>query len=243
MKNKMRDKLRSRAGASITFALLLFLVCAVLCSVILTAATAASGRMSGMAETDQRYYAVTSAAELLKNVLDGKSLKIEKITEGVRTETYDGGSVTASTVYEDDCVLKLDSVELDESYPSFTSIIEEAGYRYYLNNKADSESSATLTLQPPDGSGELAPLTVTILESVDQAGNISLTVDSGGEKSYKIELEFSASAIGPTSSETAGSSTTTAASATEYTIVTNVTKTETTTLTWKLTGIKANPDA
>ena len=65
---RIRRKLNSRKGASITFALLLFLVCAVLSSVIIVAATAASGRMSKIAETDQRYYAVTSAAELLKNL-------------------------------------------------------------------------------------------------------------------------------------------------------------------------------
>ena len=70
MKNRILDKLRSRTGASISFALLLFLVCAVLCSVILTAATAASGRMSNMAETDQRYYAGTSAAELMKELIN-----------------------------------------------------------------------------------------------------------------------------------------------------------------------------
>ncbi|NLC32861.1 MAG: hypothetical protein GX781_06145 [Clostridiales bacterium] len=49
MKKRIMNKLRSRTGASISFALLLFLVCAVLCSVILTAATAASGRMSSLA--------------------------------------------------------------------------------------------------------------------------------------------------------------------------------------------------
>ena len=67
MKNRILTKLRSRTGASITFALLLFLVCAVLSSVIIVAASAAAGRMSGIAEADQRYYAVTSAAELLRD--------------------------------------------------------------------------------------------------------------------------------------------------------------------------------
>ena len=65
----IKKKLRSQYGASITFALLLFLVCAVLCSVIIVAATTASGRMSNLAEMDQRYYAVTSAAELMKELL------------------------------------------------------------------------------------------------------------------------------------------------------------------------------
>ena len=109
MKKRILYKLRSQTGASISFALLLFLVCAVLCSVIITAATAASGRMSRIAETDQQYYAVTSAAELMKDLIDGKTVKIEKITEGERTEIYSNDSVNSSTKYdnEDDYELKI----------------------------------------------------------------------------------------------------------------------------------------
>lgn len=69
--NRMAEKLSSRTGASITFALLLFLVCAALSAVILVAATTASGRMSSIAGTDQRYYSVTSAADLLRDELSG----------------------------------------------------------------------------------------------------------------------------------------------------------------------------
>ena len=56
------DKLRSRKGASLTFALLAFLVCAVISAVLLASASASAGRLSNLAESDQRYYAVTSAA-------------------------------------------------------------------------------------------------------------------------------------------------------------------------------------
>ena len=76
----IKRKLRSRRGASITFALLLFLVCAVLSSVIIVAASTASGRMSNLAETDRRYYAVTSAAELMKDLLK-EPVSIVKQTE------------------------------------------------------------------------------------------------------------------------------------------------------------------
>ena len=73
----------SRTGASITFALLLFLVCAVIGSVVLVAGTAASGRFSKIAESDRRYYAVTSAACLIRD-----SLKDAKVTS-TRTGTAD----------------------------------------------------------------------------------------------------------------------------------------------------------
>lgn len=79
---KAITKLKSNIGASISFALLLFLVCAVVGSVVLAAGTAASGRISELAEADQRYYSVTSAAELLKDTLDGQTHEVvrSKIT-------------------------------------------------------------------------------------------------------------------------------------------------------------------
>ena len=77
---KIKMKLRSQSGASITFALLLFLVCAVLSSVIIVASTASAGRMSGIAEMDQRYYSVSSASELLKDLLNEKMVAIVTVT-------------------------------------------------------------------------------------------------------------------------------------------------------------------
>ena len=66
---RIRRKLNSRKGASITWALLIFLVCTVVGSAVLVAGTAAAGRMSKLAENDQRYYAVTSTAGLLRDIL------------------------------------------------------------------------------------------------------------------------------------------------------------------------------
>lgn len=52
-------------------ALFLFLVCSVLAAVIFSAATAASGRAAGLAESDQEYYNVMSAAELFRDLMGG----------------------------------------------------------------------------------------------------------------------------------------------------------------------------
>lgn len=83
MKNRIKDKLRSQTGASITYALLIFLVCAVVGSAVLVAGTTAAGRMSKVAENDQRYYAVTSAARLLIDLIDDQTATIvEKDIEG-----------------------------------------------------------------------------------------------------------------------------------------------------------------
>lgn len=91
----MKRKLRSEKGASITFALLLFLVCAMVSSVVIVAATSASGRMSNLADIDRRYYAVSSAAELLGATLNGKSVKVVEEQTQTTTTTYgpDGGVV------------------------------------------------------------------------------------------------------------------------------------------------------
>ena len=89
MKKPISKKLRSKRGASITFALLLFLVCAVIGSVVLAAGTAASGRLSKLTEMDSRYYSVNSAAELLAETLDGQEVTIVREKETVTTEVME----------------------------------------------------------------------------------------------------------------------------------------------------------
>ena len=78
MGRKMLKKLRSREGASLTFALLAFLVCAAVSAVLVAAGMASAGRLSGLAEADQRYYAVTSAAQLFCDAIgESKSYSVE----------------------------------------------------------------------------------------------------------------------------------------------------------------------
>ena len=67
--NVIKKKLKSERGASITWALLIFMVCAVVGSAVLVAGTASAGRMSKLAKNEQRYYSVTSAVGLLRDVL------------------------------------------------------------------------------------------------------------------------------------------------------------------------------
>ena len=83
-------KLKSNTGASLSIALLLFLICTVVSAVILTAATAAVGRAAGQGEADQRYYAVSSAASLLAEELEGKTVTVrcEKIVDTETTTKY-----------------------------------------------------------------------------------------------------------------------------------------------------------
>ena len=87
LNNRIKRKLKDESGASISYALLLFLVCAALSAVIIAAGTAAAGRLSKMAQTDQRYYAVTSAAELLEEELGDSGLSIVTLSTTTKDES------------------------------------------------------------------------------------------------------------------------------------------------------------
>ena len=87
----IKNKLKSRRGASITFALLLFLVCAVISSVVIVAATASAGRVSGVKETDQRYYAAIEAAKRLQTIFDKKQVEV---TYDRSTKSRDTATIT-----------------------------------------------------------------------------------------------------------------------------------------------------
>ena len=127
MGRKMLKKLRSRKGASLTFALLAFLVCAVISAVLLASASAAAGRLSGLAAADRRYYAVTSAAQLFSDFLSEKkdgvtinntfTIERSETAKTARTITYtpdlSGGYMAGSWI-------PLDTTSDDEYKPSYT---------------------------------------------------------------------------------------------------------------------------
>ena len=83
----IHQKVYSQSGAAITFALLLFLVCAVVGSLVLAAGMAAAGRMSKIAEMDQRYYSITSAVDFLVQELTGKEVIITRTRKETTTVT------------------------------------------------------------------------------------------------------------------------------------------------------------
>ena len=99
--HKLKQKLKSQTGASITFALLLFLVCAVVGSTVLVAGTAAAGRMSKVAEMDQRYYAVNSAARLLVDLMERDEIRYQ-VKEAVPAGQSTGGTGGDTTGGSDD---------------------------------------------------------------------------------------------------------------------------------------------
>ncbi len=88
--NEVQRKLHDRSGATLTVALLFFIMCAAAGSVILAAATTSTGRLAELQASDQNYYAVVSAAKLIRDEIDGQTIGVEqtemKIVTTTRTE-------------------------------------------------------------------------------------------------------------------------------------------------------------
>ena len=72
----LRNRIRSNSGATILLALLFFLLCALAGSIILSAGSAAAGRISGLKETEQSFYSVTSAAQIMREKGSGAIINI-----------------------------------------------------------------------------------------------------------------------------------------------------------------------
>ena len=121
----VRARLMSERGASIFFALLTLLVCITVGSVVLTAGTAASGRLAETAENDQRYYSVSSAAELIKSMVDGQKVTFvkKKVTE-----------TTTVTPYRYDKIEKSDPSKTDD--PD-TDIVTEYSMLYLADGSSE----------------------------------------------------------------------------------------------------------
>lgn len=172
----IRNKLRSRRGASLTFALLLFLVCAVVGSVVLVAGTAASGRMSQIAEMDQRYYSVNSAARLLIDTIDGEEVTI------VETKP-DSGSVSYQMNGSD--IVKFNSISEEAAYFYITEVVDKPGR--VLRIEEDSATPLTISLAV----GSNTALSLNVREKMKNNGDMVLTVArEDGKDTYAMELTF-----------------------------------------------------
>lgn len=170
------EKLKSSRGASLMMALLLFLVCAVVGSAVLTAGTAASGRMAKIAESDQRYYSVNSAANLLIDLFKDPV----KITETVKKDASTGNVTTTYKIN-------------DAAYPpsAINSFPVETACRIIERNMAGSSANISLTVTLP------APgPTVEIAETIFTDDRVEFVVTSASAvpttEKYELHLVFKA---------------------------------------------------
>ena len=255
--NEIKAKVSSQSGASITFALLIFLVCTVLSSVIIVAATTASGRMSQMAESDQRYFCVTSAAELLKDILDGKTVSIVTVETKTGTTVYSDGS-PGTTTYGTSTVNKYliekkagdinetnDFVSANEINAKVISSIElDAAKR--IGNIAAPPGLPISNREFALSSSANSVLDCKIFEDISTGGDITLTVQnsktakggaSGLGTMYSLKLYFMADKTDSPTSTRVKTISSTPGSGGTYTVVTETTTIDITSIIWTLESI------
>ena len=247
VKGKIYSKWCSERGASVSVALLLFLICTVICSVIMVAATTASGRLAAIAETDQRYYSVTSAASLLKSLLDGKTVSLVEIETRSMTTTYTNGRAgtpvpngdSQKTLYliekseediTDEDLVDGNLISTQVDYSHF-SMIKDAAYRHTQKEGGDKQ----FELSSNKFNDAFA---ADITEALDEKGNIFLTVKNQEKigKPYSLMLSFLVDESKYVEEDIEDGQRT--GDGASYTIQSIVTKTTTTTMTWSLSNIK-----
>ncbi|MBQ6401261.1 MAG: hypothetical protein IJI20_03130 [Firmicutes bacterium] len=173
--NRIAKKLHSRKGASITFGLLLFLVCAVAASIIIVAGTSAAGRLSGLADSEQRYFSVSSSARLIEDLVDGKTATVIE---------YNGNLYVGSG----------NKLKEATSTGSLKTLPDYLAYQM----KQEVEGDQTLAL---NATGELSKAVenVSVTESID-GNNVVFSIvgsNSKNTKSNTVRLIFSTSKTQP----------------------------------------------
>ena len=175
----IKRKLHSQCGASITYALLLFLVCAVIGSIVLAAGTASAGRFSGLVEADQRYYSVTSAVNLFRELYDGKPYTI------VRTKNYDETVTTVYTLVEDEngnVTVTAGSPSKTTSTPSYTFTVSDG------NSKDPFQRFATKLVYGDLSNAEAVWGSSFPGISADESGTLELRVD--GLDTLSVDVQY-----------------------------------------------------
>ena len=162
-------------------ALLLFLICATLASIVLAASTTTAGQATTLKKGEQSYYAVTSAAKLFRDELNGQTVVIEQKQTGTDYSLKIDGATTPSTLLQNVAYSKM------------------GGTSSSWNNKFDDAGSVTLSplsLTATGASSEkvAAAVAVTATPSVDADGNITFDFRQGAEggDSYELELKVTA---------------------------------------------------
>ena len=115
----VQRKLQDRSGATLTVALLFFIMCAAAGSVILAAATTSTGRLSELQASDQNYYAVVSAAKLIRDEIDGETISVGQTETTTVTTTQTEKKETDASGAEVTVVEETTKTEYSYSAPEF----------------------------------------------------------------------------------------------------------------------------
>lgn len=183
----IKNKLNSERGASLTFALLLFLVCAVVGSAVLVAGTAASGRMSRIAEMDQRYYSVNSAARLLIELMETDMIyyRVEEPAGG--TQSYIFYNIDQDSEEETEVKITSPTLALEIAEQSL-GISETKEWLSLSVSGTDADASLAVKIQEtlsPNGDVVFA---VSNVEGTDKYTITLYFMNVGGASSFKWKL-------------------------------------------------------
>lgn len=189
MENKITRKLNDNKGASIILALFVLIVAIVISAVVIYATNSSSGRIRSVAKTDQRYYTVTSCANLLKDKITEEPIVFVRTKSGVKGSS----SQTYTLKYEGS----------DDEVKLGSSILSDIAIRYVLqnnvsNNKTMYEAS-NFDFEYASGSEETVTVSaeglidVKIKIDLDENGDLTMTFEDGdtGNDHYKIRYTFS----------------------------------------------------
>lgn len=164
------NRIKASEGATILIALLFFLLCAVAGTVVLSAGVTASGRANGVITEQQSYYAVSSAAQLLKNEINDKTI---------------------------DCYINSTDSDTTKYYSTPDSSLKkllENGFETILKGKAGSTYDDVLTIAAGSNDYNQSLGTVEGKFSMDTNFNIEITLYVKNlDNSYKCKVVAPAS--------------------------------------------------
>lgn len=174
---------RAQRGASMPLALLLFLICAMTASIVLMAGTTTAGRASNLAESDQAYYSVTSAANLFRDELLGPTGQGHAVTVAVQSD-----SSGSSASYQ--LLVSTDGTPASGGY----SLLERAAvYLLFGKNVQDNEAAQTAVASYFSQTGSWPEWPNVGAVTAGTVGTFTLAHDSdsldGQEQALELEVE------------------------------------------------------
>lgn len=87
--SNLKNKIQSKQGATIVFALVALIVCLMISAVVIYTAFSNVGRVKNTQGEEQNYLAVSSALMMFKNALEGDSVSFEQTFITTTEEVYD----------------------------------------------------------------------------------------------------------------------------------------------------------
>ena len=243
----VRKKLRENRGASMIFALFVLIICVVVAVIVLRAQSASVGRTSEAVHNDRRYYSVSSAADLLKEKIDGQSICLSRTETTVITSvsgylsTAEGSELTSGP--DRSSVTTGDSVRFDgKNGPVATrnSILATEAMDLY-DGVASAERSLNITISSSGGE-DLSGANVSGTLSSDPEGNLTVLISSGETgRQYRIRMTFTAEIEdGTDTSSVTGTPVVEKTSDMAYTetVTETVTETRNWTIRWRFAGME-----